>query len=308
MKINKITDHKLLVPWKIVNSLGKPVSFNNIIKPLLEYWRFKKNKESGEMELIDKRIIPIQKCSNVTWNVSEFFSYHNASEWNCPNWFRNKDSELGGYWDDEYIYYYNLVLSFFPQPCVYDINQNYTSLEKINNKDILCNNTYYISLMYPKYFFDPTNFDNPIQIKFMAYYYQLSPKLRKIDRIYFKKVSFQDDRGWMFQNILDKTFISVSKFVSDFTYIDEMSNNSQGDSNIYYNLVIYLDKDSDYIKRSYRKIQSLIAEVVGMLKLIMTCFTFISHFYNVNMRRIKLFEEIFDLKINKENSLNKRYF
>lgn len=251
------------------------------------------NSTTQNWDLESSKIVENKRCDNFTGNVTEFYEFQNISNWYCPDWLINED-ELGGFWDDNFVYYYEFKIGYCPEAKPYSNDLKCTKVEDLQ-KILLSDNPYLISILYPKYTFDPTNFENPLQIKFINYYYYLSLELHKTDRIYFKLVTINDDQGWLFTDVKKESRISINRFTSDFSYADIKGYYEEGTSSSLYNLNIYYERDYDQISRSYVKFQNLCADVGGTLKIILTFFGLAAYFYNINIRKNLMLDELFEL-------------
>ncbi len=108
------------------------------------------------------------------------------------------------------------------------------------------------------------NYEKPIQNYLKNNYEFLNMKLHKRTIQTFKTVSMDNDRGWLFENIQELSFISNDNIMHD------VGLNEAGDDEILYTHNIYLGKKRDNYSRSYLKVQELFASVGGFANLFLT--------------------------------------
>lgn len=278
--------------------MGNPVNFDNLIYPYLTYTRYYKNKTTGfyDYDSTHSKIIETQPCNNATGNVTEFIQDYNISQWFCPDWLTNYNNSFGGAWDDDYVFYYSLSIDYCPGNNGYSKQGNCTDIDTLSES--LLKQGFYISILYPRYTLDPNNIENPLQIKFVNYYYMLNLALQKTDRVYYKFAHMKDDKGWIFSDIIDRDIITFSRMTSDFKLFDTKYYELEGNSATFYAMVMYFDRDYDLVFRSYMKFQNLCADVGGCLKIVMTLFGIIAYFHNINSRKNLMYYELFDMSAN----------
>lgn len=162
----------------------------------------------------------------------------------------------GGFWDSNYVYYFYLSvniclkgnLSPRGDPCAEQISR------------IFDENNYYFSIYMQQYTVNPTDYVNPMKWGIKNYYFLIDKNIQKNYRFNFIETIIKSDYGWLFE-----TLNTISVLSLDFIEFD-VSSISHTDSRIA-NTSIYFSKKYVYYSRSYSKIQTLAANVGGVMKL-----------------------------------------
>ena len=292
-------EEKLVFAFRFENLDGEYVDISNKIYPIIYYYSRPENDSSNYLSTIKKE---------------EYLSYHICNDDEDENFNLNEhygklfcidfnNKEFGGYWDNSYIYYFEIRLYFCLNGEKYSKkNPNCTSFETLN-KIFNNENPILFSLYYPVYYFDFNSVNSPLVKYYRNYFYYLNYNLQKNDRLYIKRYILNDDKGILFGNNQEKSVWGVEKIIGDFSYFSNEELNKENSSSLFYLMNIYMSSEKTYFKRYYTKIQDVIAEFGGLISVISSISKFFCDFINEKYQKIKIIEFLFDMK-NKNNSLN----
>ena len=82
-------------------------------------------------------------------------------------------------------------------------------------EDIGQNNNWYFELIYSVVQFQPSIRKTPGLILYKAYYYGLSIKTSKLDRLYLQEHIIEDEEGWIFNKPTNKSYWGLSSLKED---------------------------------------------------------------------------------------------
>ncbi len=146
-----------------------------------------------------------------------------------------------------------------------------------------------MSIMYPNFYFASDDLRDPLRITYKNYYYYFNLKSFKIDRLFFNKVTLNDDRGWILEDTKSSSMLSLNRIQSD----QNLNEIFDGSSSQIYEFNLYMEKSSLVIRRSFMKIQDVSAKVGGLIKFIMTVFSLLDMFFSGHFFNVFIFDKIF---------------
>ena len=282
---------KVIFAFRMENLDGKFEDFTNKIYPVIYYYSRPSNDSSYRSDYKTEEYLTYHICNESDYdefNLSEHYGKLFCLDWGGKN--------FGGYWDNNYIFYFEIRLYFCSNGETYSINnKNCTSmedLEKLFNID----NPMLFSLYYPVYYFDHNSVKNPLSKKYKNYFYYLNHKLQKNDRIYIKNYILKDDQSWLFVNNKIKSVWGVDQITSDFSFSTEEQLTKENASSMFYLMNVYMTPDKTYYKRFYIKIQDVIAEVGGIIGVFSSITRIFCNFINGKLQKIQILEFLFDMK------------
>ena len=282
---------KVIFAFRMENLDGKFEDFTNKIYPVIYYYSRPSNDSSYRSDYKTEEYLTYHICNESDYdefNLSEHYGKLFCLDWGGKN--------FGGYWDNNYIFYFEIRLYFCSNGETYSINnKNCTSmedLEKLFNID----NPMLFSLYYPVYYFDHNSVKNPLSKKYKNYFYYLNHKLQKNDRIYIKNYVLNDDQSWLFVNNKIKSVWGVDQITSDFSFSTEEQLTKENASSMFYLMNVYMTPDKTYYRRFYIKIQDVIAEIGGIIGVFSSITRIFCNFINGKLQKIKILEFLFDMK------------
>ena len=177
--------------WRIEADNKYALNFSKIIYPVMKHFKYKRN-EKEQLELINDVTLELTKCSAENAKVKEFSNNFKLDDWYCFDWTKGNFT-FGGFWDGDYLNAFQTLLFLCENGVVYNAtNSRCTKLEDYH----MFSNLYYglqISIMYPQYYFSSDDSKNPLRITFKNYNYYFNLKTFKIDRLFFNKVTLDDE-------------------------------------------------------------------------------------------------------------------
>ncbi len=298
-----LTPENLVIAWRIEDPFSLKISTDKVIYPIQRQSYFKSNAQ-GDLDMIYIKDLPITTCNENNAKMKEFTEFNKLENWNCFDW-SEEEKRLGGFWDGDYVLWYQLYLYLCDKGVEYSSsNPNCTNLEDYWKFETKHGGGLAISFMYPEYYLSAEDTVNPLRIFYKNYYYFFSPNTYKIDRFFFNKITLFDDQGWIFEDIRNKTLLSINKIQDD----QNINNIKDGKSSQMYEFNLYVEKASKTFKRSYTKIQDVGAKVGGMIKVILVIFGFLNSFFSSHKLNLSIFYRVFDFdsKVNHGNQSNKQ--
>jgi len=285
------------IAWRIEGETSENKNFTDIIYPVIRQFSYKRNETTNEMQkLNDVKILQTTKCSQENTQSETFIKNYKLDDWYCFDW-TNRDFSFGGFWDGDYLNYF--LIGFYMCKAGMDYNEKNPNCTKVEDYERYQNKNgrMIVSFLYPEYYFHAIDVENPLRISYKNYFYYLNTKSKKLDRMFFNQISLIDDKGWMFDDIENSSILSFNKIQSDQNpnYI------SDGSGSLLYSAMFYMQKNSISIRRSYRKIQDVAAQIGGLMKLLMTLFSLLNQLYSNFKFQICVLNQIFEFP---EDSLN----
>ncbi len=275
--------------WTIEDNFGY-WNFTNILYPKIFYRNMVRNETSGSLETQNETVLENSPCNSETVQDQRFINSFNLHHWYCIN-FSGDNVKLGGFWDGKFLSYIYMYIYFCP-----DNNPNHpncTSLKTLK-KNLLEEQKLYFTIVYPEFYFEPSNLENPLRYSYVQWFDQMSINIIKRDRIFFKPVQADDDQNLLitefkkfYQSAYEKFMNDVS-FKNDKDYFDKTLNTDL------YAFLIYFGRNGDKFTRKFMKLQDLAATVGGFMQLILVAGKILCQHYNSYNRNITLINEIFD--------------
>jgi len=281
-----LSNHNFTLAFRVEDYLAKMIVNESIFHHELAYYKFVL-KENGEWENVLGQLPTIQRCQdlNSTKGTEEFYNISLAS-WYCIDF---NNLIMGGNWDGDFVY--GLLIN--TKQCQFSKNSKCLKeqeLKSIFQNEITGSNFYY-SLMYLEALPDMDDFDRPIKQYFNYKFESLSLKVQKRRLQYFKRVIIKNDKGWFFNDLEEKEYLSSDTIVSDFNFKDELN------EDVVYSHYIYFANKVDIYNRSYIKIQEVIANIGGFSKILYAILTYIYLLFGKYLKNIYLIKRIeFDIK------------
>jgi len=286
-----LTSKDFTFAWRIEDESGSSFNFTGILYPSISYYSYKKNETTKELDLVFKRIIEPKKCNNDTASDPLFQSGRSIVDWYCMDFTKEENSTIGGFWDGDFLYYYNIYLYYCP-----DNDRNSNKCTKLDDlkKLMISDNKLYFSILYPQYYFNPYDLQNALSYQYVNYYNDLSVNLQKLDRIFFKKIELVDDQGLLTTDYVNHTLSSFNKMQNGVSIKLDNDFNDKSLSSEMYSMILYYSKSKEKFVRSYMKVQELLAIVGGFMQIIYIAGKVLCGLYNDYQRNIQLINTLFE--------------
>jgi hypothetical protein len=279
--------------WRISDDNALNVNYSNILYPTLVFYVYQYNKTINNYDFIESKILPNKPCTRDSVQNDEYFDNYGLDNYYCLDW-SDSGYPLGGFWDSgDMVYYLEQNIHTCPDG---DRKSPNCTDQKTLKKFLGSDNKIYYDIYYPKVFFSPANFTNPIQTTIFNYYQMLSANLYKKNRYYFSENELESDKGWIFADFDKMSLIAYDSLTQDVDYKSDQDMINPDISSSLYATTIYLSKNHDKYILTYMKVQDLAAQVGGFIKILMV-FCYIIN-YNINMfnRDLDVINRLFDFK------------
>ena len=136
-------------------------------------------------------------------------------------------------------------------------NNNYCKSEEEINKYLIGG---YLGIYFPDYSFEPTKYLQPYKAYVRNLYHSFSIKYLEDIFLYFKLIEVITDSGYFFENKNYVNFVAYDYIQSDIDFRESPQ---------FLSLSINISPKREIYKRSYIKLQTIISNVGGMLKMIL---------------------------------------
>ena len=117
--------------------------------------------------------------------------------------------ELGGGWNADFLNYLQIVIFICKDGIEYDENnKNCTKYQNLKNNNSK-NSPWGFEYFYPVVEFQPTNYKDPVFVTYKNRFYNFSNILNKEERMYFQEYVLDDDKGLIFNEELNSSFLDL---------------------------------------------------------------------------------------------------
>lgn len=305
---------------RIENEDNKYFNHSKYLHANLIYWVLNTSDSTKN----EWKNIPLRSCADLHFRIEEnhksFFESINKSEWLCPDINNFGKVNLTGDWEDTIIKYFEFKFSFCEDVGVqYNEKENRNLTHATNCKDYkeflndkLANDRFYVSLILKRFRTDYQNYTNPYDYKLTKLYNRLYSKITKYDEVRLSIIEFIDDTGLIFEiEESDYRFRSFdfNSYKSRSGYTDILNEGITKENNNHYSLDIISESVMRNYKRKYKKIQEVLAEVMGFMEWIIFVTKILCSAYSNFRFDMLLFNRLVNipdyLKINKNVFNNK---
>ena len=225
-------------------------------------WRYSYQRDSvGECVILETMKMSYSNCKKEEFNNSRLFDEKNFKGYYCIDYNKNQ-VDIGGSWDANFVNYIDISYTLCPEGSTNPYNGLPCNSANVTDS-FLAKNTY-VTFYIQDLVVDPSNYENPIKKTIFNYYFLLDNYLFKKNYLYLVLTMVESDFGWILEDLNQITEI---RFESRVTDINLREGYKIG--NLKYNLgksLIYLKKTLEKYTRKYTKIQTLVANVGGILK------------------------------------------
>lgn len=226
-----------------------------------------------ESSRLKKEPYPLVKC-----NASHF---SNDKESNADRFKRHKCVDLnslyvGGFWDSNSIFY----ISF---------NVNRCSKGRRSRNGTKCSDSptidqqYYFSIYTQTYRVSPSDYVSPLKYSIKNESAMVDERLKKYLKYYYQEIIVKTDYGWLFEETVTERALSYNFDQSDFASYDPKTEM----------LIIadlYFINNFTSYNRVYSKVQSLAANVGGVMKLLVFIGVVFVNKYSLYKLRLEMFK------------------
>ncbi len=287
----KPKEEKIWIPWRIRDSGGKTIDHIDLLFPIIYYYKGVRNNELKSMDT-SYELINYKLCNETSMINNTDLIDIELDQLYCIDM---EDLIMGGSWDSDFLFLITLDIYGCKNGIDYDKdNENCTTYEDII-EFVGENNCLEFEMYYPVVHYQPMNETTPFFIQYENYFYHLSRFSNKIDRIYLQQHILRDDRGWF--NTKEEVF---SRWGCTLLNGDSYATGNkrdlmnEGSTSRFYSFNIYLKPEIIYYKRSYKKIQLIIADGLPIINIIIIIFKMVAKILKVSSANQKLTELLFE--------------
>ena len=291
-KIVNLNDEKLWIPFRMVTYEEKFIDHRGLLYILPYFIEGKRNNLTG-MDL--KYNLLHYKLCNETSMINKSINYKIDVPLNELFCIDENDIKFGGSWNGNILNYIEINLHL----CQDGINFNSSDprCTKINELLEYKNTSWLFEFYYPVVQFQPTNFENPLEVIYKSYFYRLSSKTHKVERLYLQEHILSDDRSLITKKYRNSSCWGMSTFYGDDYYLsDNIDPIVKSTSSRIYSLDIYMDNGLVYYTREYKKLFMIFSNVFPLFKFALYFIKKFTEHTKMSLTKRNLIELIFESK------------
>lgn len=239
--------------------------------------------------------IKITKCNNQIISNDLMINNNNLNAFLC---FEKIDFEIGGYFDGSFLNFINLeVIKCANRP-------HCKSIDEIDQ--YLAKNNFFLQFVIPETTTNPNDYHNGLESVPKSFLTSVDPLIASFNDYFLKITNIITDYGWITKEIKNQYNLGF--------HYENKKNYKIKEDNVIIKNMIYVNKYNVTVNREYPKIQTLLAELGGILNFFIIVFKTLSNIYASFHLRLKLiralnqksseFEEQKLNKMNRNKSLN----
>lgn len=255
------------------------------------FWDKYYKVESGEWEN-EWGDLNFTRCTKEHFVDQDFVERTDINTIYCANFY---NSSIGGFWDGSFLN--SMVLQV--KPCPEGENNPVTGTQCLPDSEKPSINGFYMSIFTQYNIIDTTNYKPVIKQVIKNEWFALDDRLKKLNYLTFKEVEVISDYGWIIDNKISEKSLGIASSNVDVYSNLEFLNGLKQDT--YSEIILYGRRETDIITRNYDKIQTLAAEVGGIIKFIMIIFMFFANIYSEHLTILQL-SDLLITKTNKDSS------
>lgn len=294
-------------PWQHIGRENFTFSFifstsTSLIQVPPEYFNVEVGYFYQSPEFMGEIPLPTKQC-----NISYFTGFEEQFQLEKPPYYLStcvdQDSfELGGFWTEKYMKSLYISVNI----CQNSTESNITcaSIEEIEKlvKDELS-----FIINFSGKAIDITNYENPIRTVMKDHYWTIDLYTYKNTELFFKQVNIETDDGFLLENKK-----KVEDVVVERSYIDLTTNHKLQSPKVLH-IFVYSSEKVEYHLRTYKKIQDVVAQIGGILNVIIIFCKILVRFYSRYPLSTEMINEVFDLeefiirkKASQEKTMSKK--
>lgn len=214
-----------------------------------------------------KRPFSISKCKDLNYSSTLIQSTKRFENHYCLNL---NDTIVGGFWDSDFVSYFSLNAKQCVKGQKAPSGINCTGVKS----SLLSENMLYLSMYMQKYYYNPSDYDVPLKFNIQNDYIMLDPNIKKVKRYFFALTTSDSNYGWLLDSSIKESVLNVDRIEDDI-------NLKREDDSSYGNILFYFDKKYILYTRNYQKLQTLAANVGGVMKFFVVIGAFIVKKYSL---------------------------
>lgn len=277
-----ITQNELMLTFRYENSDGKFINIDGLSYYFKAYRKKYLRDEKGLWVSTRKELMKYSQCqkSDFPENLHAIYDEKGMGSFYCIQTNSSDPLQIGGLWEDSFVNYLQIEYHICNEGEINPYSKKPCNKKEISDKymkDLL-----YVSFLFQDLYIDPSNFDKPILKTVFNYYHILDALLTKSSYIYFADNIVESDIGWILkENVYSSEFKFYDWRVDVLTRLPDDKGVLPTGLGM---AKIYIHKKIEKYTRLYVKIQTLAANVGGILK----SFTFFATLIVQTINQFKL--------------------
>lgn len=293
-----LSNSQFPIAFRFENEKKIGVNLEGFVYPALQFIKQKKNHSTNSMDTFSNVFLNYTKCNNDILKNENLTSA--LENWYCVDW--SKDNfTLGGLYDNsnDYINYFKITIFY----CKFD-GVNYSNCTDYNDLNSLLNGKVkiYYSMMIPDAAIMPADPQTPVSVSLTNMFFTLSPLLMRTDRYYYDSVKVSQDIGWFFEAFNYFQAFSFQRRDTDTQMRTQIDYNDLTKIKTLATTVFYITNKEIEYQINFQKIQYVIANMGGVLKIFTTIFTLLMYYLCAHLRYFHIVNEVFDFNLNLKNN------
>ena len=295
------------VAWRVEDENENIISEDQrFVWPKIAYSLLEKN-EDKEFDLKHDIKLSSKKCSETAAVNNKDFTSQNLETLQCIDFEElrqlmgsSTDVPLWGDWDENHV----STLYFEFMSCKFDLEKDdyydCLSFEEVQRRSGLLDQ--YVAFYLPRFTFRPENVDEPFKVYYESLYFKLSPYTSFYEIYRYGNVKIDDDIGWIFEDFRQIKTIEKLSITRSFNFLLPSAYETPGAAKPYA-LDLMFGRKQILITRAYMKIQTVAANIGGIMKIIQLTFMVISQLIAKWHMNAELVNRFFTCNFKKSNPL-----
>ena len=298
------------VAWRVEDENENIISEDQrFVWPKIAYSLLEKN-EDKEFDLKHDIKLSSKKCSETAAVNNKDFTSQNLETLQCIDFEElrqlmgsSTDVPLWGDWDENHV----SALYFEFMSCKFDLEKDdyydCLSFEEVQRRSGLLDQ--YVAFYLPRFTFRPENVDEPFKVYYESLYFKLSPYTSFYEIYRYGNVKIDDDIGWIFEDFRQIKTIEKLSITRSFNFLLPSAYETPGAAKPYA-LDLMFGRKQILITRAYMKIQTVAANIGGIMKIIQLTFMAISQLIAKWHMNAELVNRFFTCNFKKSNPLTRK--
>ena len=292
-----LTNAQIIIAFRTEDEYGNYLNTSKYIFPKIYYYSAVPNINGEFRSDYKEEYISFRLCNENDFEGNENFLELYGNMY-CIEW---KNKTFGGYWDHEFLYYFEIRLFYCNNSETYLNNNSLCpSIEEMNQ--YFSFNTVYFSIYYSTIELRVNDLKKPFSKKHSNYFTYINHNFRKTDRIFLNEQILNDDQGWIISNNKNISTWDIYDIKSDYIYYNNEMITSEGFSSLFYSLNIYMSSNKYYYTRKYLKLPDVLSMIGGLITFIHVFGKTLYISINLNLQKLRIIEFLFDLENEIESS------
>lgn len=298
-------------PYHAINNKNFTFSFfiqdsNNMLidDDTFAYFTFSYRHFRGS-EFVSSEGLEVTPCTQDLLVEGHFDKEFNYTKMYCP---RFNNITIGGGWIQPEIKFIFVNALFCPEgefspsgrPCK----------SEVEKRQIISQNLF-LEMNYQKIFFEPDDYEHPMkQVK--GYFHNLIDlELMKRTEFKIREITTETDFGWLIKDVKEDVMLGV-----DTIGFESISRETRKESiyfaeNCFATLAFTMQNEKIHYKREYQKVQTLVAQVGGILKAFLVAGFFVVNNYNTYSFMLRMKDSLESInkhfsKVSKTNDVQQQ--